>query len=301
MCSLRSNYYMAKTECNDFSANCPYFQEGCDAVGKVVISALVKCTSAIRQLAYAVVPDSLDQYLQIGEKTSRDCLMHFYDGVIELYGEEYLRRPTQTDVEKLYAFHENKHGFPGMIGSIDYTKWPWAQCPQAYRAQFSRGDSGSEPFILLEAVASQDLWIWYAFFCVAEWAVLMKSISQPGSNDVKRIRYKQAHEAARKDVERAFGVLKKKWAIVRTPAQSRSLKRITYLMYTCIILHNMICKEKGNVISPEFYQEEQHHEDDPVRSAQDRLRVIREIHDKETHLNLKADLVEHIWHRTNAN
>ncbi|GJY24321.1 retrotransposon protein, putative, ty1-copia subclass [Tanacetum coccineum] len=87
-----------------------------------------------------------------------------------------------------------------------------AQCPQAYHAQFSRGDSGSEPFILLEAVASQDLWIWHAFFGVAvypEWAVLMKSISQPGSNDVKRIRYKQAHEAARKDVERAFGVLKK--------------------------------------------------------------------------------------------
>nr|GEV71898.1 protein ALP1-like isoform X1 [Tanacetum cinerariifolium] len=203
----------------DLSANCPYFQEGCDAIGKAGISALVKCTSAIRQLAYAV-----------------------------LYGEEYLRRPTQTDVEKLYAFHENKHGFPGMIGSIDCTKWPWAQCPQAYRAQFSRGDSGSEPFILLETVASQDLWILHAFFGVAgsnndvnvlhqssvlndlkvgkapevsfvsndvtykwgyylidgiypEWAVLMKSISQPGSNDVKRIRYKQAHEAARKDVE----------------------------------------------------------------------------------------------------
>ncbi|GJS69747.1 WAT1-related protein isoform X1 [Tanacetum coccineum] len=106
----------------DLSANCPYFQEGCDAVGKAGISALVKCTSAIRQLAYAAVPDSLDEYLQIGEKTSRDCLMHFCNGVIELYGEEYLRRPTQTDVEKLYAFHENKHGFPGMIGSIDCTK-----------------------------------------------------------------------------------------------------------------------------------------------------------------------------------
>ncbi|GJT02305.1 hypothetical protein Tco_0823474 [Tanacetum coccineum] len=45
----------------DLSANCPYFQEGCDAVGKGGISALVKCTSAIRQLAYAAVPDSLDE------------------------------------------------------------------------------------------------------------------------------------------------------------------------------------------------------------------------------------------------
>ncbi|GJX27781.1 putative nuclease HARBI1 isoform X2 [Tanacetum coccineum] len=65
-------------------------------------------------------------------------------------------------------------------------------------------------------------------------------------------------------VEWAFGVLKKKWAIVRTPARSRSLKRITHLMYTCIILHNMIRKEKGKAISPDFYPEEQHREDDPV-------------------------------------
>ncbi|GKC25517.1 hypothetical protein Tco_1027667 [Tanacetum coccineum] len=74
----------------DLSANFPYFQEGCVVVGKTGISALVKCTSAIHQLAYAVVPDSLDEYLQIGEKTSRDCLMHFCNEVVELYDEEYL-------------------------------------------------------------------------------------------------------------------------------------------------------------------------------------------------------------------
>ncbi|GJW80138.1 hypothetical protein Tco_0144113, partial [Tanacetum coccineum] len=78
----------------DLSANCPYFQEGCDAVGKAGISALVKCTSAIRQLAYAA-----------------------------LYGEEYLRRPTQTDVEKLYAFHENKHGFPARERHMVELNW----------------------------------------------------------------------------------------------------------------------------------------------------------------------------------
>ncbi|GKC69180.1 WAT1-related protein isoform X1, partial [Tanacetum coccineum] len=50
--------------------------------------ALVKCTFAIRQLAYAAVPDSLDEYLQIGKKTSRDCLMHFCNKIIELYGED---------------------------------------------------------------------------------------------------------------------------------------------------------------------------------------------------------------------
>nr|GEW16500.1 protein ALP1-like isoform X1 [Tanacetum cinerariifolium] len=156
---------------------------------------------------------------------------------------EYLRKPTQTDIEKLYAYHEEKHGFPGM------------------------GDYGSDPFILLEAVASQDLWIWHAFFGVAgsnndinvirqspllndlkegkapdvafvandvhykwryyltdgiypEWSVFIRSISHPGAHDTKRIRYMQAHEAARKDVKRAFGVLNKKWAIIKTTARS---------------------------------------------------------------------------------
>lgn len=43
-----------------------------------------------------------------------------------------------------------------------------------------------------------------------EWSVIVKSIKNPGTNDNKRILYKTMHEAARKDVERAFGVLKKK-------------------------------------------------------------------------------------------
>ena len=127
----------------------------------------------------------------------------------------------------------------------------------------------------------------------------MKTISEPGANDHKRIRYKQAHEAARKDVERAFGVLKKKWAIVNTLVRSRSLSRITKLMYTCIILHNMIIQDQGTAISPEYFPEEVHREDDLVRSEESMLDLIQEIQDEQTHLHLKADLVEHVWRRTN--
>ncbi|GJU88077.1 hypothetical protein Tco_0946107 [Tanacetum coccineum] len=117
-----------EAEVNNLSATVPEFTRRCDAVGKASISALVKCTSAICQLAYAAVPDSLDEYLQIDEKTSRDCLMHFCNGVIELYGGEYLRRPSpKLPSKKTLCFSlENKHGFPGMIGSIDCTKWSWA-------------------------------------------------------------------------------------------------------------------------------------------------------------------------------
>ncbi|GJR88130.1 ALP1-like protein [Tanacetum coccineum] len=196
-------------------------------MGNVGISSLMKCTSAIRQMAHGAVPDALDEYMQMGATTARKSLQMFCKAIMELYGEEFLRKPTYTDMEKLYAHHDEKHGFPGMLGSIDY------------------------PFILLEAIASQDLWIWHAFFGVSgmnndvnvlrqspifndlksgrapdvpfmannvpykrgyyltdgiypQWAVLIKSIKNPGMNDLTRILYKTKHKAARKDAERAF-------------------------------------------------------------------------------------------------
>ncbi|GKA36696.1 ALP1-like protein isoform X1 [Tanacetum coccineum] len=94
------------------------------------------------------------------------ALDHFCQAVMEIYGPEFLRKPTVTDVEKLYRHHEEKHGFPGMLGSLDCTDWEWFGCPYAFKAQYVRRDHGSNPFILLEATASQDLWIWHAFFGV---------------------------------------------------------------------------------------------------------------------------------------
>ncbi|GJV82351.1 probably inactive leucine-rich repeat receptor-like protein kinase [Tanacetum coccineum] len=100
----------------------------------------MKCTFAICQLSYDTVPDALDKYLQIGGKTSRDSLKVFCKAIIDLYRDEFLRRPTYTDVEKLYAFHQEQHGFSVMLGSIDCTGRPWANCPNAYRAQYDRGE-----------------------------------------------------------------------------------------------------------------------------------------------------------------
>ncbi|GKC97809.1 hypothetical protein Tco_1168084 [Tanacetum coccineum] len=82
----------------------------------------MKCTFAIRQMAYESVPDSLDEYLQMGATTTRKCLQMFCKAIMELYGEEFLRKPTYTDLEKLYAHHEEKHEFLGMLGSIDCTE-----------------------------------------------------------------------------------------------------------------------------------------------------------------------------------
>ncbi|GKB21345.1 ALP1-like protein [Tanacetum coccineum] len=182
----------------------PFFQQTNDCTGKVGISSLMKCTSAIRQMAYGAVPDSLDEYQQM----------------------EFLRKLTYSDMEKLYAHHDEMHGFPRMLGSIDCTHWPWANCPVTYTTQFSRG-----------------------------------------TNDHKRILYKTKHEATRKDMELAFGVLKTKWKLIKYPARGMSRRRISDVMYTCIILHNMIIHDNGEAISPIFFPEEQHRDGDPIEDT----------------------------------
>ncbi|GJT79978.1 ALP1-like protein [Tanacetum coccineum] len=132
-----------------------------------------------------------------------------------------------------------------------------------------------------------------------QWSVLIKSIKNSGMNDHKRILYKTKHEAARKYVERAFGVLKQKWKIIKYPARGMTRSGLSDIMYTCLILHNIIIHDNGNAISPEFFPEEQHRDDDPVRTHQESMQVTQEIIDGTTHLSLKADLVKHLWNNAN--
>ncbi|CAM8890834.1 unnamed protein product [Rhodiola kirilowii] len=78
---------------------------------------------------------------------------------------EYLRKPNSDDIQRLLQMGE-AHGFPGMMGSIDCMHWQWKNCPKAWKGMFMSGHKGVAT-ILLEAVASSDLWIWHTFFGVA--------------------------------------------------------------------------------------------------------------------------------------
>ncbi|GJW62404.1 ALP1-like protein [Tanacetum coccineum] len=127
-----------------------------------------------------------------------------------------------------------------------------------------------------------------------ELAPLVKTIPEPADDDHKRILYKQKQESARKDVERAFGVLKKKWAILANPARALRKDRIVSMMYTCIILHNMIRKYKNYAISPRWFPEEAHQPDDPLRNEEQVQRVMRWIKSSQAHQNLRHDLIEHL-------
>ncbi|XP_010478058.1 PREDICTED: uncharacterized protein LOC104757053 [Camelina sativa] len=138
-----------------------HFRQRRDATGRLGLTALQKCTAAIRLMAYGYTADAVDEYLRLTETTSHKCLLHIVEGVINLFGDEYLRRPTAEDLQRLLNIGEHR-GFPRMIGSIDCMHWEWKNCPTAWKGQYTRGSG--KPSIVLEAVASQDLWIWHAFF-----------------------------------------------------------------------------------------------------------------------------------------
>ncbi|XP_048627735.1 uncharacterized protein LOC125596726 [Brassica napus] len=104
------------------STEVPYFQQRKNAHGRFGLSALQKCTAAIRMLAYGQSGDTYDEYLRLGESTARLCLENFTTGIIQLFGQEYLRRPNEDDLQRLLDIGEVR-GFPGMIGSIDCMHW----------------------------------------------------------------------------------------------------------------------------------------------------------------------------------
>jgi hypothetical protein len=74
----------------------------------------------------------------------------------------------------------------------------------------------------------------------------MKSITLPQIEKHKL--FDEHQEGARKDVERAFGVLQSRFAIVRRPTRLWKRKSIGRIMLACVILHDMIVEdERDNV------------------------------------------------------
>ncbi|XP_021320814.1 uncharacterized protein LOC110437041 [Sorghum bicolor] len=239
---------------------------------------------------YFVQKRNAANYVRIAESTTLDSLRHFVRAVVEVFGDVYLRHPNEADIARLLAMGEKK-GFPGMLGSIDCMHWAWKNCPYERQGQYKGKEE--KPTIVLEAVASEDLWIWHAFFGMpgshndinvlhrsplfdnlAEgrapavnfsvnghdynmgyyladgiypaWATLIQSITLPMGN--KKQYFAKAQEAARKMVERAFGVLQSRFAIVRGGARIWDEETLALIMRACVIMHNMIVEDEGFVV-----------------------------------------------------
>ncbi|XP_047943228.1 uncharacterized protein LOC125190074 [Salvia hispanica] len=293
-----------------------------DCTGRIGLSTLQKCTSAIRQLAYAGPADMFDEYLQMGETTSLNVLRQFCKGIREVFGPEFLRKPTPDECQRLLDMHGAVHNFPGMMGSIDCMHWEWKNCPVAWKGQFTTGSNndinvlqslpifndecrGEGPEISFVANGTQYRRGYYlADGIYPRWPVFVKTLRQPAG--AKRQYFARKQEAARKDVERAFGVLQARWAILRCPARVWHEDDVANIMVACIILHNMIIEDEGFAAerwAPEDGASTSH----GVASAPIQMGVPRsneyliqrfaDIRRSTAHDQLQVDLIEEVWAR----
>jgi hypothetical protein len=149
--------------------------------------------------------------------------------------------------------------------------------------------------VILEVVASHDLWIWHFFFGMPgsnndinvlqcspifsklveghappvdfvingrhynkgyyltdgiylKWATFVKTISGPILPE--EMKFVKAQEGCRKYVERAFGVLQQRFAVVRFSAMSWSKDQIWEVMNCYVCLHNMIVEDERKYSVP---------------------------------------------------
>ncbi|KAK3195792.1 hypothetical protein Dsin_027102 [Dipteronia sinensis] len=107
-------------------------------------------------------------------------------------------------------------------------------------------------------------------------------------------------EGCRKDVERAFGVLQSRFAIVAGPARFWHKQVLHDIMTTCIIMHNMIIEDERDVdTSIEDHMEAPTPEVEMMLDENTRFQEFlarhREIRDKEAHIALRNALIDHLW------
>jgi hypothetical protein len=173
---------------------------------------------------------------------------------------------------------------------MDCTHWEWENCPTALKGQYR--DREGNTSTILEAIASQDGWIWHAFFGMPgscndlnvldnspflvnmmeggfpaspftvnseqfttpyflvdgiypSWSCFIKGLSQPLTEEEKIFTEKVA--SCRQDIERTFGMLKKRWLAFKRPARWWHSDHLADILRAMIIMHNMIVEDERSM------------------------------------------------------
>ncbi|XP_071727193.1 uncharacterized protein [Rutidosis leptorrhynchoides] len=225
--------------------------------------------TTIRMLAYVDSLDLFDEYLQILKRTSRESLQHFTRCVIDLYSNVYMREPTKDDIHRLYSKHDS---FPGMLGSIDCMHWAWGKVQinenvNSHEAITVTRQSCWKPLYRMKTEFCMHILEWQGYYLAdwiySSWASFVKGYSSV--TDPKRTYFTKKQSVARKDIERAFGILQDNGFNI---AENKS-----YYMPV------------NNLQGSTWYER-----------CDVYLEKIKELRDKDEHEYLRHTLVSHLWH-----
>ncbi|XP_026451458.1 uncharacterized protein LOC113351737 [Papaver somniferum] len=103
--------------------------------------------------------------------------------------------------------------------------------------------------------------------------------------------FNKYQQAKRNDVERAFGTLQNKFQITKKPAFYWDKEDINFIIKYFLILHNMVIEnERRNLDWGQVVNE-------PIGQVTGIPRSYHELRNDEAYLQLRNDLVQHIWIR----
>jgi hypothetical protein len=89
-----------------------YFKAKYDCTGKIGFSSYQKCSTDVWHLAYGVLGDLIDDYMRMSESRCHESMYWFYENVIAVFGDYYLREPNTDDTARLLSINESR-GFLG--------------------------------------------------------------------------------------------------------------------------------------------------------------------------------------------
>ena len=145
------------------------------------------------------------------------------------------------------------------------------------------------------------------------WSVFVKTNNSPTTQ--RETKFAKQQEHVRKDVERCFGVLVKRFGILKRQLRGWYMEDIKTLIYCCVVLHNMTQEvrrdnykfndeiewendnemETGEVESI-FLDSENQVGDDTAEALYAQIaHMCGSLEDSTKHCQLRADLMQHIW------
>ncbi|XP_070679206.1 uncharacterized protein [Malus domestica] len=169
--------------------------------------------------------DQVDEIARMGKTTILKSLMRFCSAIETLYTNEYLRKPTPRDKRRL--LRKGAHNDLNVITqSPVFDKLLQGKSPRwTYWVNVHKCKG---PYYLADGIYPR-------------WSTFVKTV--PHLQSEKEKHFAKCQEGCRKDMERCFGILQARWAIVRATTRMFDVEDLRSIMMTCIILHNMIVED----------------------------------------------------------
>ena len=103
-----------------------FFTQTYDACRNPSIAPVVKFLAGMKRLCYGVSFSAFQDYFQMGESTARLCVSRLTRGIVQCpeIRDVFLRPWSRADARRVCSMHEEQHGIPGMLGSLDVMKLP---------------------------------------------------------------------------------------------------------------------------------------------------------------------------------